>query len=232
MEITAMLNWLEKDLAAANVPAVRAKVPWIVIFGHKLRFTGGAELFDALENLNAHYDIDVYLGGHLHYYARYWPMCGNVALNESHGQTTSQYTDPGWITQIVSAACGSAEDLTPAVSHPSGVVSSTTQHYGLGILQAVNASHLHWQWSTELIDKYTTARERFGASDAPYSTFHDELWLVKTRHGPHATRACAANQSTETQQRHNYETCLVDTQGKIRQSTCSMEQTEKTLGEH
>ena len=37
----------------------------IVVFGHKLRFTGGAELFDALEEMNERFNIDVFLGGHL-----------------------------------------------------------------------------------------------------------------------------------------------------------------------
>ena len=33
----------------------------VVVFGHKLRFTGGAELFDALEEMNERFNIDVFV---------------------------------------------------------------------------------------------------------------------------------------------------------------------------
>ena len=201
-----------------------------MVFGHKLRFTGGAELFDALETINAKYDIDVFLGGHLHYYARYWPMCGTTAL--THGQTVGVITDPGWITQIVSAAVGSAEDLTAAISHPDGVVSSTAKHYGIGLLRAANATHLRWEWSTEFISNYSNSGADDGHREAA-GAFSDRFWLVKNRHGPRATRACQPRSQRQLPlRRHDYETCLVDGDGATRRESCSVEQTERTLGEH
>ena len=159
-------------------------------------------------------------------------MCGNTALTE--GQRPAEYRDPGWITQIVSAAVGSAEDLTAAISHPNGTVSATAKHYGLGLLEAVNASHLHWRWDTSLIDEHQPKADS-GDDDGEPSSFSDELWLVKTRHGPQAARRCeprAHRGASGGARRHDYETCLVGEDGRVLGATCSAEQTEKTLGEH
>ena len=145
-EIGRMMAWLKSDLESANND--RQSHPWIVIFGHKIRFTGGSEFMDALEQLSNLYDVDIFFGGHLHYYARYYPMCGMVAdtASSAAGSNGTIIVDPGWIIQIVSAAVGSAEDLTQAIAHPNGTASYRID-YGIGVLEALNSTHLHWTQS-------------------------------------------------------------------------------------
>jgi hypothetical protein len=61
--------------------------------------------------------------------------------------------------------------------------------------------------------------------------FHDEMMLVKTRHGASATKHCAPRAAASTGQSW-YKTCLVGADGRHLEATCSRELTGEVLNQH
>lgn len=114
------MNWLRADLAAAN--AARAAVPWVVALGHKAWWMDdtiqcpsgpGCVVWQMLSEGG----VDLYLTGHVHYYARDLPEypcaangTGVVDYNASSpnlGNASNPvvtYTNPAYMTTIVCAA--------------------------------------------------------------------------------------------------------------------------------
>ena len=138
--------------------------------------------------------VDLYLSGHIHYYARdlpEWPVANNgtglVDTNCSSpnlGNVTNPiavYTNPRYMVTIITAAPGDQEvnrrraEAAPAAAELGagqyGVTS--TNNYGYGYLTITNASTLHWRFETAVPHVNSTA-----------AGYTDDLWLVVDSHGP------------------------------------------------
>lgn len=197
---TAMINWLRADLDAAN--AARSQTPWIVALGHKgwwmddtLNCPSGAGC--VVWQILSEGGVDLYVTGHIHYYARDLPEypcaangTGVVDYNASSpnfGNDTNPvvtYTNPAYMTTIVSAAPGDQEvNLATAggKGHVRGFPSvgagqhsaTSSNNYGFSYLTIANATHLHW--------RFETAVPHVNSSAPGYT---DDLWLVVDSHGP------------------------------------------------
>lgn len=76
--IAEQLTWLKADLEAASTLEQRAKVPWIIAFGHEMMYSThdavhvgqGAILRTAFEDLFHDHGVDLYFAGHEHVYVR------------------------------------------------------------------------------------------------------------------------------------------------------------------
>lgn len=127
------LQWLENDLRMASQE--RGRRPWIIVGGHRplheLAQPGGA----AIAALLRKYEVDMYLAGHEHYYARYPQVCGGPS---------ERCTQP-----IVIGGPGCDE---MAFTHESQVHTQTgkpgpiffTNHAATGVLD-VSPSELHFR---------------------------------------------------------------------------------------
>jgi hypothetical protein len=191
---TAMTNWLIADLAKAN--ANRGVVPWVIALSHKtwwmdstLNCPDGAGC--GIWKILVEGGVDLSVSGHIHYYARnfaQYPNANNGAgavdtacANNNLGNSTHPaaiYTDCTLMPTIITAAPGDQEVNRRRVEHKlaSGAGQATvtsTDNYGFSLMQIVNATHLHWTFST--------AVPHVNSTNPDYS---DDLWLVVNNHGP------------------------------------------------
>jgi hypothetical protein len=68
------LAWLERDLKAANEPAKREAVPWIVMYAHKAFYMQPGTNFSAIDDIAHANGVDLHIGGHVHIYQRFYPL--------------------------------------------------------------------------------------------------------------------------------------------------------------
>jgi hypothetical protein len=185
----AMMNWLEADLAKAN--ANRANVPWVVSLAHKYYYMDSSleptAAGGAVWKLLNEGGVDLYVTGHIHQYNRlasYYPNANNgagvadldcITAGGITGAQVDTYTDCKYMTTIITAAPGDQEVNEQHKTYKSSAVPAiaTSSNYGFSKFQAINATHLHWT--------FTTAVPHVNAS---YPDFSDELWLVVHNHGP------------------------------------------------
>jgi hypothetical protein len=167
------LNWLESDLKKANTN--RDAVPWVVMMGHKGWYMNNwgevqdpdqiTTNFTAFDDLACHYGVDLYLTGHVHIYQRFMPLLGPDNLRfmapprdvdrTSVSSDTHTYRNPKYMPTIVVAAPGD-DEISPRVVCPGLEVADRlfwkdsqvkcTAAYGYGHLQAVNSTHLYWEY--------------------------------------------------------------------------------------
>jgi len=117
-----MLTWLEQDLAAAN--STRDKQPWIIAYAHQPLYCSykdnscpvNAKKFAEFEDLLIKYNVDLVVGGHVHFYERMLPIKkGAVApfqLNEDDQNFTEIINPeaPLYILQGIAGHRGEAND--------------------------------------------------------------------------------------------------------------------------
>ena len=121
------LEWFEADLEAANVPAQRAKVPWVVMYAHKAFYMQPGTNFSAIDDLAHAHGVDLHIAGHVHIYQRFFPLRSspygpnasnpnNQPADWDHGCATelpdgagNTYTNPKYMTQIVAGSPGDIE---------------------------------------------------------------------------------------------------------------------------
>ncbi|XP_015766386.1 PREDICTED: acid phosphatase type 7-like isoform X2 [Acropora digitifera] len=160
-QIQRQLNWLKADLIKANKR--RNVTPWIVSLAHKAFFMEETN-FTAFSPLLHKYGVDLHLCGHAHNYQRLYPTY--------HGEVEPQsqyiYINPSYMTTIVAGSAGSKEKLSGGKA-PSKTLANYIKDYGYGHLQAVNRTHLHWQWEN--------------THHSNGSVFQDHLWIVQENHG-------------------------------------------------
>ena len=94
------------------------------------------------------------------------------------GPTLGQYTDPKYLTTIVTGAVGCPEVQPPDCGGPTpGNVlfptAACSRNYGYGLLTIANATHAQWHWKTS---------NPIPGSPDPFYT--DDLSLVVNHHGP------------------------------------------------
>jgi hypothetical protein len=188
-EQAAQLAWLKADLAAVD----RTATPWVVSYAHKAWYMddtiqppngAGAEVWTLMHEGG----VDLFFCGHVHEYRRFLPV--DPVSGATDGNCTDKaaavYTNPAFFVPIVTGAPGcqevNAHHDMPRVAGGLTVDSVTsTNNYGFGKLQIVNATAAHWTW--------TTAVPHVNSTDPAYS---DDLWIIQTNHGRRPPPAGAA----------------------------------------
>jgi len=157
-------EWLEQDLAKANLPENRARQPWIVLFGHRpfyCSLNGTRCKVDApryrkdLEPLLYKYKVDLVVQAHNHDYERSLPVYQGVP-------TSTNYDNPTAPVYVVSGAAGNKEGLRTDFDTTLPPYTVTyLETYGLGFFQTVGATELHWQFVSqkgEVLDHFEIKR--------------------------------------------------------------------------
>jgi hypothetical protein len=197
--------WLQKDLAAANLPARRAQVPWVIVFGHRPLYNGNCPKGDCSPNVggplvsggcadccvdpgkcsaccpgNASTVVGLETLFFEHGVDIY--VGGHVhdyeRMYDVHlGHTYGRTTDMRATTYITTGDGGSDEGTGGAPLLPPRSSAFRSNAAGYSAMEVVNASHLHWQ------QVQTEATEM-----AEYGKVIDDVWLVQHRHGSFAGR--------------------------------------------
>jgi len=146
--IENQLNFMKADLGAVD----RKVTPWVVALVHK-DWTMEAEAYAAFSPILQDAKVDILFCGHVHYYNRYLPY--DVVTNDidmaSVSQDGSTYTNPKYMTIIVTGASGDREkDDKYTKESPSF---TGTENYGYGVFTATNATHATWKFKTVKADK-------------------------------------------------------------------------------
>ena len=186
--VEAQINWLKKDLAAAN--ANRAQTPWIIAAGHKswymdTTYCSGASCYANatwFDSLLHEAGVDLYFVGHMHEYRRLVPAHGTANATDlacaSGAERNAVFTNCKYLATIVTGAPGNPEAQPPdcggpAPHDPQQPTLTCSRNYGFGFLQVHNATHASWQWDTAL---------PIAGSPDPVSP--DSLLVVAEQHGP------------------------------------------------
>lgn len=177
-------EWLENDLANANLPENRSKRPWIIVIGHRPMYCSNANTDDCthhetltrvglpffhmfgLEKLFYNYAVDLEIWAHEHSYERLWPIYDYRVFN---GSFEYPYVNPKAPVQIVTGSAGcreGRENFNLTVPYWSAFQS---RDYGYTRLKAYNASHLYIEQ----------------VSDDKKGAIVDQFWIVKNNHGPY-----------------------------------------------
>jgi len=133
--------WIEADLQKAN--ANRAKVPWVVMSGHRpVWFAGGQD--DSVNNffsdLIVKYKVDFYLCGHEHDYERYFPI-------DSTGHASQQnYQNPADAIYIINGAGGNSEGHSGSDEKPDYLAFRNVEDFGWAKMTWKDASSIRWEF--------------------------------------------------------------------------------------
>jgi len=158
-------NWLHDDLSKAV--ANRANVPWIILFGHRPIYapneqdngapTGRALKVQAFfEPILKQYEVDVYLTGHVHAYARTYPVYQNNV-------TSTNFNNPPSTVHVTAGGAGNREGVSafPA-QKPSWYAGGNDSTFGYGTFQVHNDSSLTWNYyiseTGDLYDTFTITK--------------------------------------------------------------------------
>lgn len=177
-------EWLEDDLAKANLPENRAKRPWIIVMGHRPMYCSNDNGDDCshqetltrvglpfmhlfgLEKLFYDYAVDLEIWAHEHSYERLWPVYDYKVYNGSYEKP---YENPGAPVQIVTGSAGckeGRENFNKTMPYWSAL---TSRDYGYTRLKAYNETHLYLEQ----------------VSDDKKGAIIDQFWIVKDSHAPY-----------------------------------------------
>ncbi|KAJ8927178.1 hypothetical protein NQ314_020454 [Rhamnusium bicolor] len=175
-------QWLEDDLAKANLPENREKQPWIIVMGHRPMYCSNLNNDDCthhetltrvglpflhffgLEDLLYNYGVDLEIWAHEHSYERLWPIYNYTVYNGSYEQP---YVNPRAPVHIVTGSAGCKEGRENFTITRPAWSALISQDYGYTRLKAYNGSHLHLEQ----------------VSDDKDGDIIDAFWLVKENHG-------------------------------------------------
>jgi len=174
--VDAQMQWLEQDLIQAA--ASRKERPWVIVSGHRPMYSPDhvnpdgspsgecAHLQTAMEGLFAKYNVDIYFSGHKHSYQRTFPVLNNTI--------ETSYTNPSFPVHLIVGGAGCDEmdaqvsgvelpqEGSPAAD-PAWLAMADTTHYGMGILDVINATTLQWRWFESLdgtlLDQITLVKD-------------------------------------------------------------------------
>jgi hypothetical protein len=139
---TGQLSWLQTDLQ--NAVANRARVPWIVVTGHR-PFFGSTPAFPAIPGncaacATAFYQVlvdnkvDLYISAHVHWYERLYPV------DATGSPVASDYINSPGLIHITNGAGGAAEGAAQIQSTIPASAKIVTG-YGYSQLQIKDASN-------------------------------------------------------------------------------------------
>jgi len=141
--VTGQLAWLQNDLLNAN--ASRDRVPWIIVTGHRPLYGSSETLALAGDNCPAcvaafaplllQYKVDMYIGAHVHWYERLYP----VDINGT--KVANDYTNSPGLIHITNGAGGGPEGLAKIKKVLPASAKIVTE-YGYTKLQVTNGSYI------------------------------------------------------------------------------------------
>jgi hypothetical protein len=135
------LAWIENDLQKAN--ANRAKVPWIIMNGHRpVWYSAGqdASVNQFLLPLLTQYKVDFYLSGHEHNYERYYP------INNQGSIAQSNYQNPQVPIYFVNGAGGNVEGHQKCSGSPNYIAYRNDTQFGWAKFTFLNVTTIQWQF--------------------------------------------------------------------------------------
>ncbi|XP_016978655.1 acid phosphatase type 7 isoform X4 [Drosophila rhopaloa] len=181
--LTKQFEWLERDLAEANLPENRAKRPWIITYGHRPMYCSDDKEYDCnaeletyirqglpmlkwfgLEDLFFKHGVDVEIFAHEHFYTRLWPIYNYKVYN---GSAEAPYTNPKAPIQIITGSAGCKEEREPFSHALPAWNAFHSNDYGYTRLKAHNGTHLHFEQ----------------VSDDQDGAIVDSFWVIKDSHG-------------------------------------------------
>ncbi|XP_033169460.1 acid phosphatase type 7 isoform X3 [Drosophila mauritiana] len=181
--LTKQFEWLERDLAEANLPENRAKRPWIITYGHRPMYCSDDKEYDCnsqletyirqglpmlkwfgLEDLFYKHGVDVEIFAHEHFYTRLWPIYDYKVYN---GSAEAPYTNPKAPIQIITGSAGCKEEREPFSNDLPIWNAYHSNDYGYTRLKAHNGTHLHFEQ----------------VSDDQNGAIVDSFWVIKDKHG-------------------------------------------------
>ena len=165
------LKWFEEDMIKANLPANRAKYPWIIVHGHRPLYSSsdsGADkdVREAMEPLFFKYGVSFSINGHQHNYERSFPVYRDkVELSN---------VNPNATIYIVSGCAGSKEMHTPFTKDQPSWSAFRSNTFGYTRMYVHNSSHIHFQ-------QVRTDPTFFPLSG--YGDIIDDVWIVQEHQG-------------------------------------------------
>ncbi|EDW25804.1 GL14294 [Drosophila persimilis] len=181
--LTKQFDWLERDLAQANLPENRAKRPWIITYGHRPMYCSDEKEYDCdgkletyirqglplikwfgLEDLFYKHGVDVEIFAHEHFYTRLWPIYDFKVHN---GSVQQPYTNPKAPIHIITGSAGCKEEREPFSNDLPAWNAFHSNDYGYTRLKAHNGTHLHFEQ----------------VSDDKDGDIVDSFWVIKDNHG-------------------------------------------------
>jgi hypothetical protein len=154
--IANQLAFMKADLASVN----RTQTPWVVGLAHK-NWRMSEEAFADFAPILQDGGVDFLFCGHYHYYARTLPY--NSATNQTDTNATnadySVYTNPSYMTIVVTGASGDREKESACEGHDSAPVVQCSRNYGYGFFTAVN--HTHATWTFKSVSPYGHGPKNF-----------------------------------------------------------------------
>ncbi|GAG04705.1 unnamed protein product, partial [marine sediment metagenome] len=133
------LEWFENTLKVANM---RDYIDWIVVFGHHPLYSEhgrSSRIGNKLEDLFIKYDVDMYIAGHIHHYAR-------LKIND--------------ITYIVSGGGGAELDDQVEITNPNTRKAFITFQYCSVEIEGDHLFFKSYSHNGVLIDKCTLEPRR------------------------------------------------------------------------
>ncbi|XP_015041097.1 acid phosphatase type 7 isoform X4 [Drosophila pseudoobscura] len=181
--LTKQFDWLERDLAQANLPENRAKRPWIITYGHRPMYCSDEKEYDCdgkletyirqglplikwfgLEDLFYKHGVDVEIFAHEHFYTRLWPIYDFKVHN---GSVQQPYRNPKAPIHIITGSAGCKEEREPFSNDLPAWNAFHSNDYGYTRLKAHNGTHLHFEQ----------------VSDDKDGDIVDSFWVIKDKHG-------------------------------------------------
>eukprot|EP01060_Flectonema_neradi_P028170 TRINITY_DN378_c0_g1_i4.p1 TRINITY_DN378_c0_g1~~TRINITY_DN378_c0_g1_i4.p1 ORF type:complete len:544 (+),score=134.07 TRINITY_DN378_c0_g1_i4:45-1676(+) len=171
--LTTFLDWVKKDLEAANKN--RENAPWIVIHGHRSIYCScdgdcdgdAAKVRADMEPIMFEYGVDFFINGHEHNYERMWPTYKSKSDQSNINPKATVY--------VVTGAAGSHEMHEPFTKPQPSWSAFRSNSFSYTRMFVYNSSHIHWQ-------QVQTDPTLFPGSD--YGRVIDDTWFVQESHGP------------------------------------------------
>jgi len=127
--------------------------------------------------------VDLYFVGHMHEYRRLVPAYGTQNLTDldsisGDSENSQIYTDPKYLTTIVTGAAGNQEVQPSDCGGPTPhfvpqPTATCSRNYGWGTLEISNSTHATWRWRTSM-----------PIAGSPAPDYTDTLEMIVSSHGP------------------------------------------------
>lgn len=178
-------QWLEDELAKANLPENREKHPWLIVMGHRPMYCSNTDnddctrnetltrvglpffRFFGLEKLFYDYGVDIEIWAHEHSYERLWPIFDHKIYNGSYDEP---YKNPKAPVHITTGSAGCKEGTDRFVEPRPEWSAFTSSDYGYTRMKAFNKTHIYFEQ----------------VSDDKEGAIIDSFWVIKETHGFYA----------------------------------------------
>lgn len=175
-------EWIENDLATANLPENREKQPWIIVMGHRPMYCSNTDnddctknetltrvglpffKFFGLEKLFYDYGVDIEIWAHEHSYERLWPIFDHKIHNGSYNEP---YKNPKAPVHFTTGSAGCKEGTDKFVEPRPEWSAFTSSDYGYTRMKVFNSTHIYFEQ----------------VSDDKAGAIVDSFWVIKERHG-------------------------------------------------